>query len=81
MSIFRFVILVVFAFLVAGAGTAWACDCVVRDAGGRLLGRIDGVSALRNSSGRLVGRLDGWDADCVFPVTAYLMFFDPRHNR
>ena len=53
----------------------------LRDVSGRLLGRIDAGSVLRNSSGRLVGRLDGWDADCVRPVAAYLMFFDPRHNR
>jgi len=54
---------------------------VLRDASGRMLGRIDGGSALRNSSGRLVGRIDGWDADCVRPVAAYLMFFDSRYNR
>ncbi len=150
MRILRPAALVVFAFLAAGAGTTWACECVVRDDGGRLiariekdgvfrdaagrriglfeaadgavrsgsggligridgdgvvrdgsgrrlgvvddngnlrdasgrlLGRIDSGSALRNSTGRLVGRLDGWDPDCVRPVAAYLMFFDPRHNR
>ena len=150
MNIFRFIVLVVFVAGLAGVGTAAACECVVRDDGGRLiariekdgvfrdasgrrlgvfqaasgtvrsgsgaligridddgvvrdgsgrrlgavddngvlrdasgrlLGRIDGGSALRNSTGRLVGRLDGWDADCVYPVAAYLMFFDPRHNR
>jgi hypothetical protein len=49
----------------------------LRDASGRILGRIDGGSALRTSTGRLVGRLEGWDSDCVYPVTAHLMFFDP----
>ncbi len=150
MTIFRWAVLIVFLGLLAGAGTAGACECVVRDDGGRLIARIqkdgifrdasgrriglfeaaggavrsgsggligridgdgvvrdgsgrrlgvvdnkgilrngsgrliariDGGSALRNSSGRLVGRLDGWEPDCVHPVTAYLMFFDPRHNR